>query len=428
MNHRTAAGKLTIIASVVLSACTSLSDRTADGLKIEPAYRAGNSMSVEDNYYAQGRVALSNGHYALAVDLFKATTQRDPKHADAHNGLGIAYGQLGRVDESINQFRLAIEHAPQAARLHNNLGVALLRAQKYDEAAVELDRALALDPLNAMARENLGLVAHSRPAPAVATLARGKASAAAEPAPVPAFNYQVVNADENRQTLVEVSPNFYELRTPTAVAAAQPAVVAPVAAARAPDGVATAPIVLSNTPVPVVTAAIDTAKAAPAIRKVAMKDRLLAGLEISNGVGVSRLANRTARQLESSGLVAVRLTDERPFQQASTEIHYREGYLESARKLQSTLPLNAKLIKAANLHPGINVRLVIGRDMVGGQVGNGVAPQKAFGKVGLNDFPQAQPDFFDRRGQAYDDRRRRDLNGEGGEEAAPDTTIVLANV
>ena len=199
------------------------------------------------------------------------------------------------------------------------------------------------------------------------------------------------------------------------------------AAARPADSVATAPIVLSNTPVPVISATADTAKLAPAVRKVALKDRLLAGLEISNGVGVSRLANRTARQLESSGLVAVRLTDDRPFQQASTEIHYREGYLESARKLQSTLPLSAKLIKASNLHPGINVRLVIGRDMVGGQAaGNGVAPQKAFGKVGLNDLPQAQPDFIDRRGQAYDDRRRRDLIGDGGEQAAPDTTLVLA--
>lgn len=91
-----------------------------------------------------------------------------------------------------------------------------------------------------------------------------------------------------------------------------------------------------------------------------------ARIEVSNGAGVNRLATRTAQQLRRLGAVIQRITNHRPFDRQYTVIEYRDGHLASAENLQHRLPVSAKLVPSAQMHPGVNVRLVLGRDMVAG--------------------------------------------------------------
>lgn len=140
-------------------------------------------------------------------------------------------------------------------------------------------------------------------------------------------SYEVVLAKSNDGTLVRLAPNLYELR------------LAPRVAAVAPER--------DGTPAPL--ASVD-------------------GLEVSNGVGLPRLASRTARQLSRFGADVARVSDWRNFAQRRTEVHYRAGHLAGAKAIRDRLPVDARLVPASRMHAGVNVRLVVGRDMVAAPV------------------------------------------------------------
>ncbi len=86
-------------------------------------------------------------------------------------------------------------------------------------------------------------------------------------------------------------------------------------------------------------------------------------LEVSNGVGITRLARRTADRLASTGLVAARLTNAKPYRQATTEIQFGAGQEQMAQALKAHLPVAAKVVAIGHLQPGIQMRLVLGHDL-----------------------------------------------------------------
>lgn len=85
---------------------------------------------------------------------------------------------------------------------------------------------------------------------------------------------------------------------------------------------------------------------------------------MSNGVGIRNLAGRTARKLSQLGVTVLRVSDYQLFGRQRTEIHYRIGYLPSAESMQKTLPVKARLVRSSKLSEGVNLRLVIGKDLV----------------------------------------------------------------
>lgn len=88
-------------------------------------------------------------------------------------------------------------------------------------------------------------------------------------------------------------------------------------------------------------------------------------LEVSNGVGISNLARRTADRLATEGVLTVRLTNAKPYRQAKTEIQFVTGQGLAAQALQSRLPVAACAVAASRLNAGVQVRLVLGHDVTG---------------------------------------------------------------
>ncbi|HUI06614.1 MAG TPA: tetratricopeptide repeat protein [Verrucomicrobiae bacterium] len=76
--------------------------------------------------------------------------------AEAHNNLGNALLDAGRVPEAIAQYERALEINSDYAQAHFNLGVALRTAGRLPEAVGHWEQALRLDPDFADARCNLG--------------------------------------------------------------------------------------------------------------------------------------------------------------------------------------------------------------------------------------------------------------------------------
>lgn len=94
----------------------------------------------------------------------------------------------------------------------------------------------------------------------------------------------------------------------------------------------------------------------------------LSGVEVSNGVGLPNLAGRTARRLSKLGVAVVGVRDHWRFGVERTQILYREGQRESAETLRSALPVRVRLVPTPTLSEGVNVRLILGRDLTAGEV------------------------------------------------------------
>src|SRR5690606_6997096 len=191
-----------------------------------------------------------------------------------------------------------------------------------------LAQAAEVEPVRAPSIEVAARQAPARPADwsaALTSAARSMAAATLDES-ARTTSYEVVLAKSNDGVLVQLAPNLYELKH-----------VAPAPRVAAAAGQGGAPSL----------AAVD-------------------GLEVSNGVGLPRLASRTARQLSRFGADVARVSDWRSFGQQRTEIHYRAGHVAGARAVQARLPVEAKLVRGGPMRAGVNVRLVVGRDMVAG--------------------------------------------------------------
>ena len=288
-------------------------------VKVAPASTVTPQTPSSDAFYALALSAHGAGQMVLAGQYYARALALAPNNAGAFNGLAVVFAQSDQTDEALRLFARASALAPEAAHIHNNAGYALLRAGRLDEAEVALGKAHQLDPANAQTLQNLVL------------LATAKANQPPETLTVPS---EAGTGDAPR--LVLVAPNVFELQAPTATATASQA-AEPAQEPTAPLGSVSAP--------------------GADLRGVR--------LEVSNGVGIRRLARRTAERLATEGVLTARLTNALPYQQRKTEIQFVPGQSLAAQVLQSRMPVATQTVAANRLSAGVQLRLVLGHDMAG---------------------------------------------------------------
>ncbi|WP_338468484.1 hypothetical protein RXV95_08015 [Novosphingobium sp. ZN18A2] len=132
------------IAAPALSGCASLfgsrfSAQSANWVpdQRDPHEYASSQMSL-------GRDGLRYGQYGLAVIAFRNAERFPEFAADAHNGLGVAYAQIGRPDVARHYFEMAINEAPKDKRYSANL--ARLDASLADQQSKALAQAAPAAP------------------------------------------------------------------------------------------------------------------------------------------------------------------------------------------------------------------------------------------------------------------------------------------
>src|SRR5262249_23033938 len=89
--------------------------------------------------HRRGAVADAASRYSQILSL-------DPKNVDALYLLGLAYGQLKRPTEAVNQLRKAIKIAPKHAAARTLLGRALRDLGRSDEALASFEKASLHQP------------------------------------------------------------------------------------------------------------------------------------------------------------------------------------------------------------------------------------------------------------------------------------------
>ena len=77
--------------------------------------------------------------------------------ANLHKDLGLAYEDVGMLEQAIEQFRQALQLCPTFVDIRTKLGITLRDAGYVDEAIAELIGARDAKPEYVLARLNLGL-------------------------------------------------------------------------------------------------------------------------------------------------------------------------------------------------------------------------------------------------------------------------------
>lgn len=299
--------------------------------RVQAVERIPSALSPIESLFILGRSAQSEGQLALAEERYAQALMLQPQHLGALNAMAVLYAQSDRVDQAIELFRRALALDPNAAHVHNNLGYALLLAGRLDESGAELTLARDLNPSNGQTGQNLELLARTR------------------------------ERIEAGPQLVAVGKNVYELRDRPGAVTATAQIAAPAQPAAAAQPVAVPPVAVAIQPLaaaPVV---------APRQEALVLASLPLQGvrLEVSNGVGIRHLARRTAERLSSTGLVPARLTNQAKFRQVKTEIQFSSGQAQAAGALSAQFPVSVQTVASTRLLKNIQLRLVLGHDMVG---------------------------------------------------------------
>jgi len=127
--------------------------KTSESLWTRTLAVTGQNSTAHNNL---GNALFQKGRVEEAVAQYQKTLALQPDHAKAHYNLGNALAQQARLDDAISEFQKALAIQPDQVGVLNNLGTALLRNGQVDEAILQLQKTVALQPDAAAAHNNLG--------------------------------------------------------------------------------------------------------------------------------------------------------------------------------------------------------------------------------------------------------------------------------
>jgi Flp pilus assembly protein TadD len=114
----------------------------------------------DTDWNAAAQALWQNGQYsdpARAKSYLDKAIAANPKMAESYNNRGLAFYNLERHQEAINDFSQAIRLKPQYAEAFNNRGNAYYALDQYQQAEADFNKSLQLRPRYAKAHLNRGL-------------------------------------------------------------------------------------------------------------------------------------------------------------------------------------------------------------------------------------------------------------------------------
>ncbi len=102
-----------------------------------------------------GNALFEQGRLGEAIEQYQAALDLHSGNVKALANLGLALSAEGRQNESLAYLRRAVELGPSSAVARNSLGLTLSRLGRYQDAIAEFETALRLDPGYANARANM---------------------------------------------------------------------------------------------------------------------------------------------------------------------------------------------------------------------------------------------------------------------------------
>lgn len=135
------------------------------------AYNAGNSAKAKalllqllqkDNRHFEalnflGVLALESDRLEEAERFFLKALEQNPRNAETHNNLGNLYAKTKEPQKALSSFDHAIRCKPSFAKAHYNKATVLKEISLFEQAIEGFQKALELEPNMAQAHINMGL-------------------------------------------------------------------------------------------------------------------------------------------------------------------------------------------------------------------------------------------------------------------------------
>ena len=99
-----------------------------------------------------------NRDWKDGLTLWSQTVKSSPNSSVAHGSLGLAYQELGRLDEAIEEYKRTIAIHQDDHKAHYNLGVVYGQQGALDTAVQSYQRAIQINPAYPNAHFNIGII------------------------------------------------------------------------------------------------------------------------------------------------------------------------------------------------------------------------------------------------------------------------------
>jgi tetratricopeptide (TPR) repeat protein len=104
-----------------------------------------NSTKSAGSLHSEGLKLFNEGKYKEAIEVWLKESEIEPRNANTHNNIGIAYSFLGNYESAVLYHKKAIEINQNFGHAYYSLGRAYIRLGKNEEAKQVLSKAIELN-------------------------------------------------------------------------------------------------------------------------------------------------------------------------------------------------------------------------------------------------------------------------------------------
>lgn len=365
-----------LISASLMMGCSANKATTLKDSKIDiqagSSHQLVNAKTVDDYLY-MAKVYEDKKNHEMAIVAYQKALLIEPNNTKVITGLATGYAAQNLLTVAVPLFEKVVALEANAKH-YSNLGYAYYLNQQYEEAKRVLNQAVLMDPDYQQAKHNLALVD-------VNFSAEKEAQVLAEKNKV--VDYVTVNTVETNQPssivvlnddsgyIQQSSSGIYELYFPKHVEVSPIAVKSSVINetnvtssnnidnSQQIDAAISGGITFKH--VPVVSKLFDLATTGVLSLQLSSNSKYT---EVINGNGLKGIAKTVSEKLKERGIENIRVGDAKRFNLAKTHIQYRTGYRDDAVNLNHHLLNRPYLLRNDNLPTDVNIRLVLGRDLI----------------------------------------------------------------